>query len=127
VVRELDRTEYVRSDFFAYRSDQRFDVGLDWGLLEHYPGDHKQRVLACFARHLKPEGVQVSAVPRDTLGMRLFYWAFSDELNFGYRELMSPAELEHVLATARFRTLARANTPTTCIVASRPANLESVP
>ena len=122
VVRDLSRTEYVQADFFAYPGEHAFDVGLDWGLLEHYPADRKQCVLACFRQNLKPQGLQLSAVPRDTLGMRLFYWAFADELNFGYRELMSQDELERILAQAGFKTVARAGTPTTCIAVSRPTN-----
>jgi SAM-dependent methyltransferase len=123
VRRDLEHTVYVQGDFFTYEAERAFDVGLDWGLLEHYRDHDKQRVLACFRRHLKPDGVQVSAVPRDVPGMRLFYWAFADELNFGYRELLSQAELERTIEQAGFLVIARTSTPSTCIAVSRPLPL----
>lgn len=58
-------------------------------------------------------------MPRDALSTRTFYRVFSDELNFGYRELMSPAELSQALCAGGFEPLVQVATPTTCIALSR--------
>ncbi len=93
VYRDPARFEYSRDDFFKMEPPGSFDVGLDWGLIEHYDDRGKQSLIALFRRFLKTEGIQVSSCPRDRVSVRLFYAAFSDELNFGYRELMKLHEL----------------------------------
>ena len=91
--RNLARIEYVRGDFYRVQSLRAFDVGIDWGLIEHYDDAGKQSLISLFRSFLRPGGVQICACPRDRLAVRLFYRAFADELNFGYRELMSLKEL----------------------------------
>lgn len=119
--RDPDRIEYQRADFFEWGEPGAFDVGLDWGLIEHFPGERKQAVLQRFARNLKPGGLQVSAVPRDTPGMRGFYRLFADELNFGYRELLTPRELRGALKAAGLEVVGAKATFDTCIAWSRPS------
>lgn len=98
VRREPERIEYAREDFFRLEAPGTFDVGIDWGLIEHYDDSGKQRLISLFRRFLNPGGVQICACPRDRLSVRLFYRAFAEELNFGYRELMTLKELEsHLL------------------------------
>ena len=63
------------------------------GLIEHFDDAGKRRLLAHFRRFLKPGGLQICSCPRDRLAVRLFYRAFADELNVGYRELMTLREL----------------------------------
>lgn len=93
VNRDPTRMEYVREDFFRMKAPGSFDVGIDWGLIEHYDDPGKQSLISLFRSFLGPQGVQISSCPRDRLAVRLFYRAFSDELNFGYRELMTLREL----------------------------------
>ena len=118
--REVASTEYVHADFFDWSEAEAFDVGIDWGLLEHFRGQRKAEVLARFAASLRPDGLQLTAVPRDTPGMRLFYNLFADELNFGYRELITPSELRSILSSAGWQVVHEAATPSTCIAVSRP-------
>ena len=93
VVRDPARMEYVREDFFRMEAPGSFDVGIDWGLIEHYDDPGKQSLISMFRGFLRPHGVQISSCPRNRLAVRLFYRAFSEELNFGYRELMTLREL----------------------------------
>ena len=98
ICRDPARIEYAREDFFRMEAPGTFDVGIDWGLIEHYDDPGKQRLISLFRRFLNPRGVQICACPRDRLAVRLFYRAFAEELNFGYRELMTLKELEsHLL------------------------------
>ena len=101
--RDLSRIEYLRQDFFAVERPAGFDVGIDWGLIEHYEDAAKPTVLDLFRGFLKPGGLQISSCPRDCLAVRLFYRAFSDELNWGYRELMTLDELSAHLTRAGYR------------------------
>ena len=103
VRRDLSRIEYLRQDFFEVERPRGFDVGIDWGLIEHYEDAGKQAVLDLFRGFLKPGGLQISSCPRDCLAVRLFYRAFSDELNWGYRELMTLDELSAHLTSAGYR------------------------
>jgi hypothetical protein len=99
VRRDTPGVEYLRRDFFDVPSTEEFDIGIDWGLIEHYPDSGKQAALAVFKKFLKPGGLHITSCPRNRLIVRLFYRAFSDELNLGYRELMSLDELgAHVCA-----------------------------
>ena len=93
VERDLEGWSYLRKNFFDVAPPGRFDVGLDWGLIEHFNDSGKRRLVTHFRRFLKPGGIQISSCPRDRLAVRLFYRAFSDELNVGYRELMTLREL----------------------------------
>ena len=93
VIRDPSRMEYAREDFFRMEAPGSFDVGIDWGLIEHYDDPGKQSLISLFRSFLRPQGVQISSCPRDRLAVRLFYRAFSEELNFGYRELMTLGEL----------------------------------
>ncbi len=93
VERDLDRWIYLRRNFFDVVPDGRFDIGIDWGLIEHFDDPGKARLIAHFRRFLNPGGLQICSCPRDRLAVRLFYRAFADELNTGYRELMTVPEL----------------------------------
>lgn len=117
--RDPDRITYLREDFFDAREPGGFDVGIDWGLIEHFQGDRRQEAMRCFQRWLRPGGLQISAVPRDAFSTRLFYELFSDELNFGHRELMTAPELATALASGGFEPIRQLATPTTCIALSR--------
>lgn len=119
------KTEYVQADFWDHKEPREFDVGIDWGLLEHYPGSQKAGVLAQFRRFLVDGGVELTAVPRDTLGTRWFYRAFSDELNFGYRELLSQSEFSDLLRGGGFEVLREVATPTTCVALARVSGIHA--
>ena len=93
VERDPEGWSYLRKNFFDVAPSGQFDVGIDWGLIEHFDDAGKQRLLAHFRRFLKPGGLQICSCPRDRLAVRLFYRAFADELNVGYRELMTLREL----------------------------------
>lgn len=121
VVRSPERTEYVRSDFFDFSAPGAFNVGIDWGLLEHYPGEAKLEVIGRFRENLSPGGLQISAVPRNSFAMRTYYAAFSDELNFGYRELLSRSELVDVWEQAGWRVVDVISSPSTHVAAVTPA------
>lgn len=118
--RDPERVEYVQADFFTLDRPGEFHVGIDWGLLEHFPDDQKGRLLAQFRRFLAPGGVEISSVPRDCLALRLFYRAFRDELNFGYRELLTPGEHAARLEAGGFQVLDRVTMPTNCVALARP-------
>jgi hypothetical protein len=119
VKRDLARTEYVVADFFDWRASEGFDVGLDWGLIEHFDEAGKARLVRRFREGLRDGGLQISAAPRDAWPMRLFYRVFSDELNFGYRELMSIEELACVVMEGGLAPVAKMVTGSTCIVAGK--------
>jgi 2-polyprenyl-3-methyl-5-hydroxy-6-metoxy-1,4-benzoquinol methylase len=93
VERHLDRWRYLRKNFFDVEPDGRFDVGIDWGLIEHFDDPGKRRLVTHFRQFLKSGGLQICSCPRDRLAVRLFYRAFAQELNVGYRELMTLGEL----------------------------------
>ncbi len=100
VKRDPDRWRYLRQNFFDVPPEPRFDVGIDWGLIEHFPDPGKARLIAHFRRFLKPGALQISSTPRDRFAVRLFYRAFADELNTGYRELMTLPELTDRIESA---------------------------
>ena len=100
VKRDPDRWRYLRQNFFDVPPEPRFDVGIDWGLIEHFPDPGKARLIAHFRKFLKPGALQISSTPRDRLAVRLFYRAFADELNTGYRELMTLPELTDRIESA---------------------------
>ncbi len=100
VQRDLHRWRYLRQNFFDVAPEPRFDVGIDWGLIEHFPDPGKAKLIAHFRKFLKPGGLQISSSPRDRLAVRLFYRAFADELNTGYRELMTLPELSERIERA---------------------------
>lgn len=120
LVRDPSRIEYLQADFFTLDRPGAFDVGIDWGLIEHFPDDEKGRLFAQFQRFLAPGGVQISSVPRDCLALRIFYRAFRDELNFGYRELLTPVEHAARLEAGGFRVLDTFTMPTNCVAIARP-------
>jgi SAM-dependent methyltransferase len=119
IERDLDRIEYVREDLFDWRDDHAFDVGIDWGLIEHFTSPRKLALMETMQRFLRPDGVQISAVPRNTRMTRAYYWAFRDELNFGYRELMNPRELRELLEKGGYRAGKVMTSPSTCVACSR--------
>ncbi|MCY4593598.1 MAG: hypothetical protein OXC19_02215 [Bryobacterales bacterium] len=93
--RNPERITYAREDFYRVRARGEFDVGIDWGLIEHYDDTGKESLISLFRTFLKPGGVQICSCPRNRLAVRLFYRAFADELNLGYRELMTIRELSN--------------------------------
>lgn len=119
LVREPSRLEYVRADFFDWAEPDAFDVGIDWGLLEHFPGEGKRRVMDRFHASLRPGAYQISAVPRDSWATRMFYATFPDELNFGYRELLGAHEHEETLRSGGFEVVALHASPTTVVALAR--------
>lgn len=121
--RNPSRIEYLRQDFFELEPEPAFDVGIDWGLVEHFDDAGKRSVLDLFGRFLKPNGIQISSCPRDCVSVRAFYRAFADELNFGYRELMTRRELTGHLQHAGYRVEESFTLAGHHVVASRKARV----
>ena len=119
VERDPDRWRYLRVNVFDVEPEGRFDVGIDWGLIEHFPDPGKRKLIAHFRKFLKPGGLQISSCPRDRLAVRLFYRAFADELNTGYRELMTLRELAERIEAAGGVVENRLTLPAHNIVAYR--------
>ncbi len=103
VERDPAAMRYFRQDFFEFQTNTKFDVGIDWGLIEHYDDAGKLELVALFRDFLRPSGLQICSCPRNRLGVRLFYRAFAEELNVGYRELMTLGELVALLQRAGCR------------------------
>jgi SAM-dependent methyltransferase len=118
--RDRARIEYVREDFFAADPGAGFDVGIDWGLVEHFDEGGKMRLLQNFRRFLRPGGLEVSACPRDCFAVRTFYSLFAEELNFGHRELLTLEELRALFARGGFEVAAGVELAGSCVVAARP-------
>ena len=93
VERDPSKIEYLREDFFSCDTERKFDVGIDWGLIEHFDDEGKLALVRRIREFLRPGGLQICSCPRNRLSVRLFYRAFADELNVGYRELMTLDEL----------------------------------
>ena len=119
VERNLERWRYLQENFFDTAPEGRFDVGIDWGLIEHFDDQGKRNLVAHFRKFLKPGGIQISSSPRDRLVVRLFYRAFADELNVGYRELMTLPELAAHIEAAGGITEHRLTLPAHNIVSYR--------
>ncbi len=119
--RDPAKIEYVREDLFAWSQPASFDVGIDWGLIEHFSEARKLQLMSTMQKFLRSDGLQISAVPRNTRISRTFYWAFRDELNFGYRELMSKRELTSVLRQGGYAPVKTFVSPSTCVTCSRVA------
>jgi SAM-dependent methyltransferase len=117
--RDRSKIEYVRADFFDADPGAGFDVGIDWGLVEHFDERGKLALLRNFRRFLRPGGIEICASPRDSFPVRTFYSLFREELNFGYRELLSPAELRELVERGGFEVVADAVLAGSCIVAAR--------
>ena len=117
--RDRARIEYAQADLFEVDPGARFDVGIDWGLIEHYPDAGKARLLGAITRFLRPGALEISSCPRDTVFVRLFYRAFRDEVNFGYRELMSLAEHRAHLERAGFSIAHACTLPAHNVLAAR--------
>jgi len=119
IARNPERIDYVRADLFDYDSAREFDVGIDWGLIEHFSDPRKLELMRTMQRFLRPDGVQISAVPRDSRTAQSFYWAFCDELNFGYRELLTRRELLALLERGGYTPIRTFSSPSTCVACSR--------
>lgn len=119
VLRDPARVEYARQDFFRMAAPGSFDVGIDWGLIEHYDDQGKRALISLFGSFLRPQGLQISACPRDRLSVRLFYRAFAEELNFGYRELMTLRELAAHVESSSCQIESKYRLPAHNIVAYR--------
>lgn len=100
--RDRSRIEYLQQDLFDVDLARSFDVGIDWGLIEHFDDAGKQSLMARCREFVRDGGLEVSSTPRDALTVRLFYYAFRDEVNFGYRELMSLKELCSLLESGGY-------------------------
>ena len=102
-----------------------FDVGIDWGVIEHYKGDRKLDVMANFQSFLRPDGIEISSCPRDTKSVRTWYRLFHDEMNFGYRELHTLDEFLALLESGGFDVLEAVTTPAHNIAACRVRSTET--
>ena len=127
VERDLEGWTYLRENFFDVAPPGRFDVGLDWGLIEHFDDPGKAKLIAHFRKFLKPGGLQVCSCPRDRLAVRLFYRAFADELNVGYRELMTLGELAVRIESAGGIIESRLTLPAHNVVGYRNGKVNHLP
>ncbi len=68
---------------------REFDIVVSIGLIEHFPDEHKGLAFEFHRRFVKPGGYVIITTPRDQLRSRAWYHVMADELNYGYRELMT--------------------------------------
>lgn len=118
--RDRARIEYLRADLFDVQRPGEFDVGIDWGLVEHYEDARKLELMRAMQGFLRPGGLEITSVPRDRLAVRVFYYAFQDELNFGYRELLTMPEFRALLERGGYEVLDAVELPAHNVCAARP-------
>jgi SAM-dependent methyltransferase len=85
--------DFVVSDIRDLDFDDRFDIVLSVGLLEHFPDEFKPQCVEWHRRFLKPGGYVIMTTPRKQFKSRLFYQVMGDLMNYGYRELMDSRQL----------------------------------
>ena len=91
--RDQMRMEFVVADIRDLDYGPEFDLVLSVGLLEHFPDAYKPLCLDFHRRFVKPGGWVVMTTPRDQARSRAYYHVMHDRLNFGYRELMTVAQM----------------------------------
>lgn len=89
--------EYQLADFNQFRDDKRYDIVCSFGVLEHF--SDKTELLALHKKFVKNGGHLIILVPMDTPLTRIYYEVFP-ELNLGYRELLTKAEMECALSNS---------------------------
>lgn len=77
---------YIMKDIFDLDSQKKFDIVCSFGLVEHFP--EKDSIMLSHAKFAKQNGYAIVLVPLDTPLSRV-YWDIHQELNLGYRELLS--------------------------------------
>ena len=78
--------DYLQKDFFNLDLNSKFDIVGSFGLIEHFAD--KADVMQTHAKFVKPGGYLIILAPLDTRLSRV-YWEVHQELNLGYRELLS--------------------------------------
>jgi SAM-dependent methyltransferase len=102
------RGSFVLSDVIAFARDPanagQFDLVYSAGLIEHFPD--KADILEAHVRLARPGGLVLVFVPIDTPDSRARATLAAEWENFGYRELMTPADLRHVCLQPNLEILA---------------------
>ena len=89
---EMD-IDFEVEDIRNLKYGREFDIVVSIGLVEHFPDEHKPLAFEFHRRFVKPGGYVIVTTPRDQLRSRAWYWVMSDLLNYGYRELMTCAQM----------------------------------
>jgi len=87
------RIDFLVSDIRDLDFGPEFDIVLSVGLVEHFPDEHKPRVMEWHRKFLKPGGYAIMTTPRRQWRSRAFYLAMGEIMNYGYRELMDDRQL----------------------------------
>ncbi len=85
--------EYIQTDFFNLSLDSKFDIAGSFGLIEHFTD--KSDVMHAHAKFVKPGGFLIILAPLDTRLSRV-YWEVHEELNLGYRELLTEKAFKEI-------------------------------
>lgn len=89
---EMD-IDFEVEDIRNLKYGREFDIVVSIGLVEHFPDEHKPLAFEFHRRFVKPGGYVIVTTPRDQVRSRAWYWVMSDLLNYGYRELMTCAQM----------------------------------
>lgn len=94
--------DYMQRDIFELELPGQYDVVGSFGLVEHFAD--KGPILGRHAQFLKPDGVAIILVPMDTPLNRV-YWELHQELNQGYRELLTEREFIDIFTDSPLQLL----------------------
>jgi hypothetical protein len=102
--------DFVVSDIRDLDFDEKFDIVLSVGLLEHFPDEMKGQCIEWHRQFLRQGGYVVMTTPRKQFKSQLFYKVMGDLMNYGYRELMDTRQMglyayEHGLEVLRAGTI----------------------
>jgi methyltransferase family protein len=91
--RDQMNIDFEVEDVRALKYGREFDIVVSIGLVEHFPDEHKAEAFDFHKRFVKPGGYVIITTPRDQWRSRAWYYVMADALNYGYRELMTAAQL----------------------------------
>jgi len=105
-----DRGRFVLGDVVSYAAStsrrEQYDLVYSAGLIEHFPD--KSDILDAHVRLVRPGGIVLIYVPIDSEENRRITALAAEWENFGYRELMTPAELSDVCRVPELEIVASA-------------------
>ena len=93
---------YLLQDVFTLELDKTFDIVCSFGLVEHFPD--KTDILALHKKFVRQSGKIIILVPLDTPLSRAFF-EVHPEKNLGYRELLTPTEVNDFLKRANLEVM----------------------
>ena len=105
------KAKFIQKDLFKFKPQEKFDIVHSEGLIEHFLGEKRNKIIEVHKKCVKKDGFIIISVPRPVWYYKIAKWLLEkvNKWPFGFEHAINSYELKEILENNGLRVLESVN------------------